>query len=221
LKTHLLLFLLHPFFIYCQDTVRISLNSKLNFETKELNYSFHFIYNGTAFNIMNQDINDFEFKKPGIYRIETKKLNQKNRYFSKLNTQSIPTNCGDAILPELFYVHVDSLNFIYNPESIYLTKPICINEPCEGNSMYIDIEVQNYYNTLIFIPQTTVYSAGIGTSIVGILDSAHRKLMPGRHRIKYDLVGSATAPSFIQFDFYNIPNYTPIGLKEKIRECAK
>lgn len=221
MKTLLLLFLLFHYSIYCQDTIRIALNSKLNIEAKKLNYSFHFIDNANAMNIMHHDINDYVFKTPGIYPIQTKKLNQKTKYFSRINNQNNTANCGEIILPEFFYVHVDSLNIFYDPESIYISKPICINESCDGVSMYIMIDIQNYFNTPILMPQLPVLSAGIGTDIVANLDPAYRKILPGKHRIKYNLTGLATVSSYIQFNFNNIGSYTPIGLKEKLLECAK
>lgn len=221
MKTYLTLFLIYPFFSNCQDTIRISFDSKLNFDAKELNYLFHFQDNGKDLNIKGQDINNYVFKTPGLYRITTQKINQKAKYFSKLDNKNITADCSEIAFSEFFFVYVDSLRIVYQPESIETTKSICVNKPCDDISMYINVSIQNYNKTAILMPQLPIQSSGIGTEIIANLDSEYIKLLPGNHRIKYNLKGLAIFASHIQFNFDNIGGYTPIGLKEKIKDCSK
>ena len=216
------LFLLFPIFCKSQDTTYLSFNSKLNFGEGKVNYSFHFSERDIEKTILNNDINQYVFKFPGLYRIETRSTKSKTRYFSKLNPNQAETDCTELILPPVFYVYVDSIFIKYKAESINTTEPICKNNPSESISLFIDVEIINYYQRAVSMDMTPIISAGVSTDITANLSAKFKNLKPGLHTLQYHLSGMATMASYIQFDFRDYHGHTvPIGLKEMIKDCTR
>ena len=216
------LFLLFPIFCKSQDTAHISFNSKLNYGEAKVNYSFHFSEGDNEKTILNNDINQYFFKLPGLYRIETRSTKSKAKFFSKLNPDQTNSDCNELILPPVFYVYVDSILIKYKAESINTTRPICKNNPTDSISLLIDVEITNYFQSTVSMDMTPIFSAGVGTEIIGKLSEKFKNLKPGLHTLQYNLSGIATMASYIQFDFRDYQGHTvPIGLKEMIKDCTR
>jgi hypothetical protein len=216
LKTNLLLICLYPFSIYCQDTVRITFNSKLNLTAPIENFTFQFLDDNSNHVLHGKDINQYVFKHPGYYKIVATKQNTPIKYFTKVHCD----HSSKYEMPPYIILYVDSIRIKYLGETISLSKPICVDQLCSDHFLEISADMENYFRTPISLTNTTIYAAGIGTELYATLEPQYTRLNAGKQTLKFKLHGKVNLSTYIQFNFRdNIGTYTPIGLNSKISKC--
>lgn len=216
MKTLIFIVLFIPIYASCQDTIRISFNSHIELGEQSINYSFQI--SGKSFDkiLKGKEINEFVFTTPGLYLVNIAQLEPHAKYFSKLTCSHIYSND----LPSKLFICVDSVSIKYNIETMFLSKEICVNNPCSDHFLMIYADIENFYKTPVLVKSPIIYTSGIGSELYAILEPSCTQVNTGKQLLKYKLNGKVTQPTFIQFNFKdNIGNYTACGLNQKINSC--
>lgn len=212
-KLKCFLVLLLPILGYSQLKIDIPLGDSVAFHQPLDHYEFSIENSNYYYSF--QDFRRKKFDTPALYKIKTR---------HKEHNHSMQSRCyhpegEEIIVPETFFVNVDSVRIDFNPHSLKLAKPIYKNQSTEGNYLTVEAHIYNYYKTPIAMNLSPVKTAGIGANIQAALDSSMTILANGTYILKYNLTGLCTEASYIQFDFIDHTGaIVPIGLTTPIKE---
>lgn len=196
-----------PILAYSQDTLVISYNDSIHLELRNSKFKFKIKEGQSIIELNELSINNYQFKKNGLFLI----------YVESLDKHKHNEDCSHAVFPDSFFVYVDSIKMKFDPSSIQLSKPIVQNQSTEGIVLSINVEIENYFKTKITMNSNPIFSAGIGTNIIGNLDKEFHQLNSGKYKLKYNLSGLCSQPSYIQFDFiHHNGHIDPIALPNPI-----
>ena len=180
-----------------QNKINIAFGEHIDLGNFNKNITYTIAHKKEQFVVTDNEINNFVFKKPGIYKV------------SALITDQVAADHDheQAAKPDDFEVFVSDSKIIFDPKSIQFSKPIQKNINCSQTLLSIDVLVFNYNNTKVKMSQSLVQTSGIGTNIQARLLKKHQQLLAGKHTIQYLLTGVVTENSYLMFDFIN-PNGT-------------
>jgi hypothetical protein len=196
-------FLYIPVLALSQDTLTISFNEPIRLELRNSKFDFTIQNQSEKVELNETNINQYIFKKIGLNTVLVKSR----------DVHAHEHDCTHVHISDLLYVYVDSVRIKFDPNSIKTSKPIIQNQSTEGIDLYIDVEIENYFQSKVVMNTSTIYSAGIGTEIKADLDKEFYKLSSGKHRLVYHLSGICSQPSYIQFDFvHHHGKFEPIPL---------
>ena len=193
------------------DTVKIPFNSYIPFEISPNSYKFEL--HDSKNNILKFDelkLKTFKFQKPGIIFL----------YPKSIHDHENGHDCSLIHLPDTIIIQIDNYKMEFIGNSFKLNRPIIKNRSTKGNYIEIKVNITDLYeNTPIVLNYRKLYTAGIGTSIYGILDSNHTELKKGINTLRYNLDGICTMNSYIQFDFIdNVGKAHSISLPSPVKD---
>jgi hypothetical protein len=199
--------LLMPMTILCQSFIKIQCNETLQLPIGSSHYQFNFSENGKKKSFNELELASYRFTLPGIYEIDV------------LGKRDKEEDCLHVQLPSKIDLIVDSIQIHFIENSIRTSEPIRMNHNTEGISLFVDVEVSNFFGDRVQMNSNKVTAAGIGSSITASLDSKFFKLNEGKHTLNYHLKGVCSEASYIQFDFL-APNGTifPLALKTPVQK---
>ncbi|MBC7641699.1 MAG: hypothetical protein H7174_05080 [Flavobacterium sp.] len=209
MKKYLKIFILLLFnnLIFAQAAIKIAFGESINLGNIPQNISFGINSKSDKFLVVGNNINEFIFKKPGLYQ-------------TKVLETSLTIDVDEhGKIPENFVVNVDDSKIIFNQKSIKFSKPIRKNQETSGIILSIDVEIINFENKMVKMSTEIVKVSGIGSEIICSLNKKHQKLSSGVHTIQYYLSGKVSENAYLMFDFVN-PNGTiqSISLLESIKD---
>ncbi len=137
-------------------------------------------------------LNSYIFSQPGEYLITL--------------TDHRPPYTGDGddgyfIYPDEIALTVTPVKMTFDMSSVTLSQPIVGGQETAGSQVSVNVNVELYMNTPVNMNNTHFRSAGVNTTIEGNLLSPHPPLQPGLNTFTYNLHGTATASTYIMFDF--------------------
>lgn len=196
MKSIITILFLICFTSYAQNipTITISFGENINLGEIEAETSFNISSESGSFQLNGNEINTYQFKKPGIYVLKTSD--------SSSHTEDEKNHiCGKNHLPKEIKVIVSRIKMTFDSSKIAFSNPIKKNTETNGITMSIPVTIATYDNKPADLNFDQVNSAGIGTAIIAKLDDSYKKLPEGNHILKYALSGKVTENSYIMFDF--------------------
>ena len=191
-----------------QKKIYIAFNESINMGNHNENLLYKIGFEKENYEVLGNKINDFVFKKPGLYQIKTQKI---------VTTTSHNDEEEHGKPPKDFVVAVDNAKIVFDPKSIQFSRPIRKNQMTSGIVLSINAEIKSYNQQKIKMNLKNVIVAGIGSEITAKPNKKNQILTAGNHIIQYNLFGIVTQNSFLMFDFMN-PNGTiqTIALQEAV-----
>ena len=186
----LLILLLINLVSFGQGKIEISYNEHIKINKVEESTTFTISSDyGTVF-LKGDEINQYKFKKPGVYSIETHQKEIKNE-----------DACGHTILPSQITVNVSRIKMKFVGSKINFSAPIKKNSAISGIILSIPVTIETYDNKPVLMNLTPVNSSGIGCSVTATLNDNFKELSTGKHLITYNLNGLVSQNSYLMFDF--------------------
>lgn len=161
-----------------------------------------------AVSLSGSQINDYIFKKPGIYEIS----------FSE-NVEHSKGKCNHPPFQEKMIIKVNALKMTFDFSTIKFSENIVGGKELQNAEVSVEIDFESYKNNneSIVFSNASVFVAGVGATIIGSSPNNKITLTSGRHQIVYQLKGIASKETYIMFDFFDINGqaqsyYHPIKL---------
>lgn len=175
----------------------ISFGEKIDFG--EIENTSSWTINSTQENmgisLTGSQINDYIFKKPGIYEISF--------FENKVHNKG---ECNHPPFQEKMIVKVSPYQMKFDFSTIKFSESIVGGKELLNAevSVEVDFESYNYQKATFSNPRLSV--VGLGAAIVGSATNNKIILTSGRHKIVYQLNGIASKETYIMFDFFDIKN---------------
>jgi hypothetical protein len=199
--------------VNAQDTLKTALNSTIPFVFTPNTYNFDVEYKkNKKIRLDSEKMNQYIFKNPGITKIYPLSIHK--------HDEGHDHDCSVIHLPEMIIVLTDNYKMEFLDSTFKISRPIVKNQSTKGSFVEIQVNVigfeeQNSFN----ISNIRLHTAGIGTNIIGTLDPNFTKLKKGLNTLRYNLEGSCTMNSYIQFDFIdNVGAAHSISLHSPIKD---
>ncbi len=200
----LVIYSLNPFQMIAQDAPSNSFYKVISHGEK---IDFGKIEKGVSWILSSQDagitdtylndeaINDYVFKKSGIYSIQFNDA-----------TFHATEECSHAAFPKSFVIKVSPVKMKFDTSKVTFSEPLSVGRDCEGITVSIPVlfDVENSATSTIAIPDFNV--AGVGSNIVA--KSIQKKVgcKNGIQILTYKLSGTVTSQSYLMFDFTDANN---------------
>ena len=143
--------------------------------------------------LRGNEINNFIFETPGNFEITFK--------HKHLHGED---ECAHNSFPEKMLLKVSSYKMEFDFSTAIFNKQIIPGVNLANTEISLNVDVKSYDNTQFVFENGQMVAAGIGTTIVGILNNNSVVLFPGTNRLTYKISGSATKDTYIMFDFIDI-----------------
>ncbi|MCO6495641.1 MAG: hypothetical protein J5I91_08195 [Bacteroidetes bacterium] len=137
-------------------------------------------------------LKNYVFMVPGDYVIQ---INDKSPHSAEED------DCSYKLLPSKIELTVSPVRMTYEMGSITFTRPIVGGDNMNGGQVQVNVLVETFDNQPVQHPFPYFRSAGVETTIEGMLTNPLLMLHPGINVLTYDLKGSAPKHTYIMFDF--------------------
>lgn len=206
LYTILILFFFNNLII-SQNSMTISYNEKINLGEVAKEFQFHVTGEFGNTILTGTEINDYKFANPGKYII--KLVTEKHLEDNK---------CDHDVLPDSIIVNVSRVKMIFDGSKMTFSSPIRKNIDTQGIILSIPVSVNTFNHKSTSIVPKVVNSAGVGTSISGVLLNDVSELKEGTYTFRYRLSGVVTENSYLMFDFMDSnKNIQSFSLKTPVK----
>lgn len=147
--------------------------------------------------LSGSQINDYVFEKPGIYEISF--------FENKLYNQG---ECNHPPFQEKMIVKVSPFKMTFDFSTIKFSESIVGGKELQNAEVSVEVDFESYNYEKATFSNARVSVAGLGATIVGSSSNDKISLTSGRHKIVYQLNGSASKETYIMFDFFDINSQT-------------
>lgn len=136
------------------------------------------------------------------------KFNQPGNYFLSMRfDESIHTShageCFHPSIPERIKLVVSPFRLVFDFENLSFSTDIVGGKELSGATLSVPVEYSSYSGNTMELPSLKMMSAGVNTTIQGVLKDEKTTLSPGLNQLTYSLKGSASKNTYIMFDFYD------------------
>jgi hypothetical protein len=155
----------------------------------------------SADSILFQSVNgnllqSIKFDRPGEYRL--------SMHFDESIHSSHVGECFHPSIPETIKLVVSPFCLVFDFENLSFSTDIVGGKELSGATLVVPVKYSSYSGNTIELPSLKMISAGVNTTIQGILKDEKTTLSPGLNQLTYSLNGSASKNSYIMFDFYDL-----------------
>ncbi|MEC4004956.1 hypothetical protein OX283_009835 [Flavobacterium sp. SUN052] len=185
----LIIILIH-LFSFGQSKFDISYNETITLKKLEKTTIFTISSDYGIVNLTGDAINQYKFKKPGIYLIQV---------IQKIENSG--EECNHPILPSQITVNVSRIKMKFDSSKLKFSELIKKNTETSGSTLSIPVVIETFDNKSVMMNVMPINSSGIGTSITATLKNEFQNLSTGKHILVYDLKGITNQNSFLMFDF--------------------
>lgn len=184
-----------PQTIYLEE--KIPTNVLSNMHTDNLVVAVLNAQNVQVANLSLATMQDFQFKVPGEYTV--KLTGQSNAV-----NDNKKHNCDHKNHDKTLTVNVLPYRLDFKLDQIIFSNNIVGGVDTKGSTLKVPVELKSFSNTSLEIPQLKLVSAGVNTTIEGVLSEEKSTLTPGLNYLTYELKGSASKDTYIMFDFFDL-----------------
>ncbi len=139
-------------------------------------------------------LKDITFDRPGEYIVGINELTVASDTHSE--------GCNHANFPQEIHLTVLPYSVSFNFDGITFSNAIYGNQELQGTLLTVPVKVESYANTPVDVSSFHLVSAGVGTTITGLLVNESTALAPGDYLFNYALKGTAQKDTYIMFDFF-------------------
>jgi len=175
-------------YFFAQEKV-IAYNDRLDLGTVPKDTHFDLRGNSLQKQLKGNEINQYVFSAVGNYTIKV--VEKKHQ----------PISCNHAHFPKEINLRVSRIKMTFDANRVTFSKPIIKNMETKGTILTIPITIETADRLPAALNKTPISVAGIGSSIVAILDQSIQELPEGTHLLRYALNGIVTQNSYLMFDF--------------------
>jgi hypothetical protein len=207
----IIIFLIATFFastVYAQDSSnKESVECVISFK-ESINLSFlnssHF--ENVSWTIVG--IDDVDFSKKGTGKtLKEITFDRPGKYIVGINELTVASDthsegCNHANFPHEIHLTVLPYSVSFNFDGITFSNAIYGNQELQGTLLTVPVKVESYANTPVDVSSFHLVSAGVGTTITGLLVNESTALAPGDYLFNYALKGTAQKDTYIMFDFF-------------------
>jgi hypothetical protein len=155
----------------------------------------------SADSILFQSVNgnllqSIKFDRPGEYRL--------SMHFDESIHSSHVGECFHPSIPEINKLVVSPYRIVFDFENLSISTDIVGGKELSGATLSVPVEYSSYSGNTMELPSLKMMSAGVNTTIQGVLKDEKTTLSPGLNQLTYSLKGSASKNTYIMFDFYDL-----------------
>ena len=146
----------------------------------------------------NGKLAEYVFSEPGKYTIELKLNTPAHKHDESSDHDE--HSCGGPSVPNTINVSVANakVEFLFNE---FKLKAPLVGGTVQGNSLTIPVIVKTFDGKEFNYSTTKVTTAGVQTTLIGVLDKQFTTLKPGKTTLQYALSGMVKSGTYIMFDF--------------------
>ncbi len=146
----------------------------------------------------NGKLAEYVFNEPGKYTIELKLNTSAHKHDESSDHDE--HSCGGPSVPDVINLNVSSAKIKFLFEEFKLQTPLT-GGLVQDNILTMPIIAETFDGKAFNYSATTVTTAGIQTTLVGVLDKQFTALKPGKTNLQYILSGMVKSGTYIMFDF--------------------
>ena len=140
-------------------------------------------------------LSSIKFDFPGEYHL--------SMHFDESIHSSHVGECFHPSIPETIKLVVSPHRIVFDFENLSFSTDIVGGKDMTGATLVVPVEYSSYSGNTIELPSLKMMSAGVNTTIQGVLKNEKTTLSPGLNQLTYSLKGSASKNTYIMFDFYD------------------
>jgi hypothetical protein len=141
-------------------------------------------------------LSSIKFDLPGEYHL--------SMHFDESIHTSHSGECFHPSIPETIKLVVSPHRIVFDFENLSISTDIVGGKDMIGATLVVPVIYSSYSGNTIELPSLKMMSAGVNTTIQGVLKDEKTTLSPGLNQLTYSLKGSASKNTYIMFDFYDL-----------------